>query len=222
MIQPIRVPGILVLIILIAIPVMSAEVTRVKLDNRAAIELYNKAVDETAAGRFLEAINLTEQALAIQPNFTLAWVTRTGALLELGRIEEAKISLDAARVLEPDDTSVLTASASYNLQIRDYKTAIKDADKALSKDPGLIEAWIIKGTAHGELGEYQEEIHASTQALLIAPENRLVQSNLQYASEMMKKNKKTPLFVSTIFIALIGGFLLLCVDEKYHDQMRED
>jgi len=154
-------------------------------------------------------VNLTDQALSLQPNFTLALVTRTGALLELNRIEEAKRSLDAARTLEPEDTSVLASAASYSLRIGDFQDAVRYANQVLEKDPQVIEAWIIKGTAHGEMGEYQEEINASTRALQIAPENTKLQSNLQYASGMMKNGKKSPIMVSTILLSLICGALLL-------------
>lgn len=197
---------IILLVFAIIIPVLGTEIGP---DNRVAIDLYNKAVDETSAGRFEEAVNLTDQALSIQPNFTLALVTRSSALLALGKTESAKVSLDAARALEPQDPSVLAASAAYSLQIGAFQDAVRYADQALASDPTLVEAWIIKGTAFGNLEEYQEEINASKQALLITPDNQLAMSNLQYASEMMNKGKKTPLHFFTILLSLVAGVLLL-------------
>ncbi len=198
-----------ILVISSSIPALAIGVRQ---DNSGAIELYNKAIDETVLGKFEEAVNLTDQALSIQPNFTLALITRTSALLALGRVEQAKESLDAARTLEPDDASVLATTAAYSLQTGEYLSAIKYADQALASDPTIIEAWIIKGTAYGSLGEYQEEINASKQALLIAPDNQLAQLNLQYASGMMKNGKKTPLSISSILLALFGGVFLLYIE----------
>ena len=203
--------GAFLLIILVTISIIpaSASVINMSKDNAGAIKFYNLAVDKATAGKFEEAVNLTDQALSLQPNFTLALVTRTGVLLELDRFEEANRSLNAALNLEPEDTAVLTAAASYNLRTGQFTNAIRYADAVLDKDPQVIEAWIIKGTAHGELGEYQEEFNASTRALLIAPDNPELQTNLKYASSRMESGKKTPLSLATILVSLTAGILLL-------------
>ncbi|MFH0967878.1 MAG: tetratricopeptide repeat protein, partial [Methanobacteriota archaeon] len=209
MIKKLGLCTILFICVLAVSSIIPTHATEVRHDNSGAIELYNKAVDKTALGDFEEAVNLTDEALSIQPNFTLALVTRSSALLALGRFEMAKESLDAARALEPDDPSVLATAAAYSLRIGEYLNAIRYADQSLASDPTIIEAWIIKGTAHGNLGEYQEELNASKQALLIAPDNQLAKSNLQYSSDMIKKGKKTPLSFSSVMLALMCGIILI-------------
>ena len=205
---------ILSLLILLSGSALPAFAIDIKKDNIDAIGFYNNAVDNASAGRFEEAVNLTGQALSIQPNFTLALITRTGALLELGRIKEAKASLDAARSLDPEGSAVLATAASYSLQVGEYRNANQYADKALAGDPTLLEAWVIKGTAYGNLGEFQEEADASKQALLLDPSNQKALSNLQYATEMKKQGKKTPLGVGSVLLALIGTTVLLMLRKE--------
>ncbi|MDD3052652.1 MAG: tetratricopeptide repeat protein [Candidatus Cloacimonetes bacterium] len=181
-----------------------------RLDNYHAIELYNQAVDKTGSGQFDEAVNLTEKALSVQPNFTLALITRTSALLELNRINDANLSLQKALTLAPDDAEVLAVAASYHLKSGKNSEALQFAQKAVIADPSLIEAWIIKGTAHGNLGEYYEEISASNQALNISPDNKLALENREYASRMLNQDKKTPLGIpALIFSLLCSVFIIL-------------
>ena len=172
--------------------------------NYDAIALYNRAVDEASAGRFEESANLTGQALAIQPNFTLALITRTSVLLELGRIDQAEQALNRAIALDPENPSVLASAASVRLKTGDFQEAIRNADKALEKDPTLIEAWVIKGTAHGETGEYSEEESSSQKALALDPNNTLAMDNLQYAQGHLQGTKKreTPMEGILVLYAL--------------------
>ena len=179
-----------------------------KPNNFDAIEYYNQAVDNASSGKFEKAANLTDMALSIQPNFTLALITRTGVLLELGRMDEAHESLQKALSLAPDNPAVLAAAASYSLRTGKNRDAIEYANQAVTKDPSMTEAWIIKGTAHGNVGEYTEEIKASEEALNGSPGNTLALSNRDYANNMLKQTKKSPMgFPGLIFALVICVFI---------------
>lgn len=186
----------------------------VRHDNIGAVELYNLAVDEATAGNYSQAENLTAQALSIQPNFTLALVTRTSVLISLGRINEAKESLDKALVLDPENPVVLTTAASYHLQTNENREAVQYAAKALAADPTMVEAWIIKGTAYGSLGEYEKELNASEQALNISPGNKLALTNQNYAAGMLKQGKKTPMSIPVLLFAILTGAVLVVMRKQ--------
>lgn len=203
---------ITILVILLAVgPLVQASSLNMTSENMKAIEWYNKAVDAAGAGNFEESVNLTDQALSMQPNFTLAHITRAGALLELGRIDDAKLSIESALDLEPDDSGVLATAASYYLKTGKYREAVRYADLAVVRDPSLVEAWIIKGTSHGELGEFDEELNASKKALQVAPDNQKALSNLKYASDMMNKGKKSPIQAVSVLAALSCVVLLFTI-----------
>ena len=177
-------------------------------DNFKAIQYYNNAVDEANAGRYEVAVNLTSQALAIQPNFTLAQVTRAGSLMELGRMDEAGITLENALNISPDNPTLLTSTASYYLKKGDNQKAASFAGRAAALNPSLVEAWIIKGTAHGELGDYQEELNASEHALQVDPNSTLALTNKAYATDMLKPKQKSPSSLVIPIIALSALALL--------------
>lgn len=185
-----------------AVPVLGVNLTG---DNMEAIKLYNSAVDNAMAGEFDQAVHMSDQALAIQPNFTLAHITRAGALMELGRMDEAGETLKAALAVTPKHPSLLTSVASYYLRTGDYRQALSYADTAITYNPSQVEAWIIKGTAHGERGEYQDEYAASEQALAIEPENSLALSNKEYAMLHMNSpgENKTPISILSPLCALL-------------------
>jgi tetratricopeptide (TPR) repeat protein len=208
----IRYPS-LILILLLLCTVMSiaipASAAGIRHDNIGAVQLYNLAVDEATAGNFTQADNLTAQALSIQPNFTLALVTRASVLMNLRNMTGAKEALDKAMAIDPDDANVLATMASFKLQNGADREALTYTSKALEANPNLTEAWIIKGTAHGSLGEYEEELKASEQALAISPENKLAQSNKAYATGMLNYSKKSPVSPIVPLIALICGFVLV-------------
>jgi len=181
-------------------------------DNFRAIELYNLAVDKASERDFLQAAQLCDQALEIQPNFSLALITRAGAYLELNEVEKAEKSVQRALQLDPEDPSVLTAAASVSLRRGDDSGAISYADAALFTDPALVEAWIIKGTAHGNRGEYESEKEASEQALRLSPRNELAITNRDYAEEMMDKTRQAPSGVWLLFFSI--GVSLLIIRRK--------
>lgn len=187
-------------------PVSAVEIRH---DNIGAVQLYNLAVDEAMAGNYSLAENLTAQALSIQPNFTLALVTRASVLMNLGNMTGARDALDKAVALDPEDATVLTTMASYKQQTGADSEAITYADKALDADPALIEAWIIKGTAYGSLGEFEEELNASEQALTLAPDNKLARFNKEFATKMLNQSKKTSSSPVISILALLAGVVLI-------------
>jgi len=192
-------------------PVSAAEA---KPDNIKAVQIYNLAVDEANVGNYSQAENLTSQALAIQPNFTLALVTRASVLMNMRNLTGAEEALNKAIAIDPNDSSVLATMASYNLEKGENHDAITYASKALAADPTLIEAWIIKGTAHGSLGDYDEELNASEQALALDPANKLALSNKAYASGMKNQGKKTPMSIPISIFAMLMGIILIVNQRK--------
>ncbi|HWQ67885.1 MAG TPA: tetratricopeptide repeat protein [Methanospirillum sp.] len=188
-------------------------------DNFGAIELYNKAVDAASSGNFNDALNLTGEALAIQPNFTVALVTRAGVLIALDRPEEAEDTVNRALVIDPANPSVLATASSLYIKTGDHTKALTFADTALDADPSLIEAWILKGTAHGALKEYPEELNASKSALALDPNNQLAKINYDFAQshitgqpESVSSDTSTtraPVSLPVVILGILTGCTLI-------------
>ncbi|PWR75250.1 hypothetical protein DLD82_05535 [Methanospirillum stamsii] len=182
-----------------------------------AVSYYNQAVDAASQGSDQMAMDFLDKALSLQPDFYLAQITKAGLLSKNGNNSEAMQLLEDVNKTHPDNKYYLATMTSVFINTGQFEKAITSADAALLKDPTLIEVWILKGTAHGALGEFEEEIIASEQALKIDPENINAISNLNYAREMItvKQNKThqggvetTPISVFFVLTGVLVSFLL--------------
>ncbi len=70
--------------------------------NMEAIKAYNLGADLASQGKFQEALVETENALAIQPNFTLALTQKAGILNVMGKYQDALTAADAAIAGNPE------------------------------------------------------------------------------------------------------------------------
>ncbi|MDE4907420.1 tetratricopeptide repeat protein [Methanogenium marinum] len=176
--------GILIavaLLITAGIPAVSAE--DVALDTVAVekIDLYNLAVDEAGAGNYTAAMTYIDEALAIDGNFTLAWITKAGISSAQRDYAGALVAGEAAIALNENQTEAWVVSADALVNLGRYEEAVAAAEKAIALDPEMIESYIIQGTAYGQMGEYEKEIAVSERALEINPSDIRAQGNLHFA-----------------------------------------
>jgi len=67
------------------------------------------------------------------------------------------------------DAGVMTSAGATHLQMREYERAIRDFDRALALDPGLVAAWRQRALAHRGKGDYERALADLEQAILLAP-----------------------------------------------------
>lgn len=176
--------GILIaaaLLIAAGIPAVSAEDVTVDTVAVEKIDLYNQAVDEAGAGNYASAMEHIDAALAIDENFTLAWITKAGISSAQGDYAGALAAAETATTLNPDQTEAWVVTADALVNLGRYEEAVAAADRAIALDPEMIESYIIQGTAYGKMGEYEKEIEVSEIALGINPNDVRAQTNLQFA-----------------------------------------
>lgn len=169
------------LLIAAGIPAVSAEGATMDTIAVQKIDLYNMAVDEAGAGDYTAAMNHIDAALAIDENFTLAWVTKAGISSAQGDYEGALTAAETATRLNENQTEAWVVSADALVNLGRYDEAVAAADKAIALDPDMIESYIIQGTAYGQMGEYEKEIAVSEKALEINPSDIRAQGNLHFA-----------------------------------------
>ena len=66
-------------------------------------DIIDKATQHIMEGRFRDALLLTEQAIAMQPNDPDLWNCKGTALRGMGRYEEALACFDMSMKLDPRD-----------------------------------------------------------------------------------------------------------------------
>jgi len=141
--------------------------------------LYSKSVDLANAGKYAEALEASDEALAL--NLTslvpLIQANRAGILVMLARYDEAVAAADAALAIEGNLTSVHSV------------------------------AWFNKGNALWELGRCDEAGIAYSRAAELDP--TLVPPHLNScAAPPLPTTPKSPLSPSAVFLALVSLVLI--------------
>ena len=131
---------VLALLLAATIPVSAAENdTPVMMSdqNMEAIKAYNLGADLASQGKFQEALVETENALAIQPNFSLALTQKAGILNVMGKYQDALDASNSAIAGNPAISEAWANRADTLVHLGKYKDAIGSADRALAIDPTL-------------------------------------------------------------------------------------
>lgn len=179
-----RIAGILFAVALLIAAGMSAvSAGDVSVDTIAVekIDLYNLAVDEAEAGNYAAAMTHIDAAIAIDGNFTLAWVTKAGISSAKRDYTGALAAGEMAIAQNPEQADAWAATADALLNLGRYEEAIEAAETAITLNPDMIESYIIQGTAYGRMGEYKKMTAVSKRALEMNPDDLRAQDNLHFA-----------------------------------------
>jgi tetratricopeptide (TPR) repeat protein len=130
---------------------------------------FNKGKALAKLGRYQEAIESFDKALAINPDYHNAWNLRGAVLNNLGRYQEAIENYDKALAIKPDFDWAWNNRGLALDSLGRYQEAIENYNKALAIKPNYYWAWSNRGTALGKLGRYQEAIDSYDKALKLKP-----------------------------------------------------
>jgi len=161
---------------LLVLPVIAAD-TPDQVNSAGA--LYSKSVDLANAGKYSEALEASDEALALNVTslVPLIQANRAGILVMLGRFEEANTAADAALAIEGNLTSVHSV------------------------------AWFNKGNALRSLGRCDDARTAYARAAELDP--TLVPPDLTSCPvPPLPAPTKSPLAMSTVLLALAALSLL--------------
>jgi len=121
------------------LPVMAADETN-QTDN--PWYWYNKAVDLANEGKYQEALQANERALAINESIPLAQANKAGILVQLGKYDEAIIAADKALAIKANTTIAFAVAYSNKGDALRHLGRIEEAKAAFAKayelDPTLI------------------------------------------------------------------------------------
>ncbi len=140
----------------------------------------------------VNAVEMYEKAVKLDPNFALAWARlarvhlrsyawwRTDPTPE--RLEQAQRSLDHALALDPAHPEVILAHGYYYYWTEDYRQALEYFQQALVKAPNNSEILGAVGIAYRRLGEYETALDFFKPALQSDPRHieRIEHLSLSY------------------------------------------
>jgi tetratricopeptide (TPR) repeat protein len=103
---------------------------------------YNKAVDLANEGKYPEALQANERALAINESIPLALANKAGILVQLGKYDEAIIAADKALAIKANTTIAFAVAYSNKGDALRHLGRIEEAKAAFARaaelDPTLI------------------------------------------------------------------------------------
>jgi tetratricopeptide (TPR) repeat protein len=126
---------------------------------------YNKGNSLFNMGRYEEAIESYDQAIAIQENNYGAWNSRGDSLSRLGRYEEAIVSYDSAIAIKIDLSEAWFSRGIVLDELGRYEEAVESYNRAVTINPDLYEAWLNRGWSLFNLRKYEESINSYDRAI---------------------------------------------------------
>ena len=121
----------------------------------------NEGIEASDAGRFGEAVRLFAEAIEAEPEFTEAYIRRAGALIDLGRYDEAISDATKAIELAPEGPTLAVAyfvRIEALVQLRRHNEVVNDASKII--EIGFADSDFIAQTLLNRSGAYVELGHA--------------------------------------------------------------
>jgi hypothetical protein len=139
--------------------------TVVRIDQAAAAQVPGNEAMTTEPARALAAY---DEALALDPDFTLYAIQRAAALGRLGRLAEARDQLAAAVKLDPVGINLISL-ASLELALGDRASAVVHARLAVERAPKDLTVALNAGLFAARLGERQLALEQLSMAVFLRP-----------------------------------------------------
>jgi tetratricopeptide (TPR) repeat protein len=124
-----------------------------------------------AMNRYIEALEAYDYTIKLKPDLYSVWRDRGVLLALIDKPIAALGCFDRATELKPDDYVLWYMRGNLlNKDLQSYQNAISSYDRALSLNPNFADAWMGKGKAFHEQGQYGSALAAYEQALKLNPE----------------------------------------------------
>jgi len=159
-----------------------------------------------------------KRSIELNPSYATAYHWYGGLLSAVGRTEEAVITMEKARDLDPISLPIHTDLGLTYYFAREYDRAVEQYKKALELDPHFTRAYITLSSALALTGNYAEALPAVEKAIALTGDRTKVaylgriyaltgdrKKALEAVEELKELSKKRP--VSPHSIALIYAAL---------------
>jgi tetratricopeptide (TPR) repeat protein/2-polyprenyl-3-methyl-5-hydroxy-6-metoxy-1,4-benzoquinol methylase len=132
--------------------------------------LTNRANTLNELGRFQDAINSSDRALAINPNHLDAFIPRGAALFASGRYAEALETYERPLRHNPNIAMAWIGRGNVLFELKRYDEALAAYDRSLTLRSDLSASWLGRGKVLSVLQQYAEARTAYQRALAIKPD----------------------------------------------------
>ena len=130
---------------------------------------YTQGKIKYTAKNYEGAIANFDEAIHLEPDFSIAYFNRGRAKYNLGNYEGALIDLEKGVKLSPEYAAVYHLMGVISILLTNYKGAITYFDKSIKLAPEDAEPYNSRGTAKYKLGDYHGAIVDFDKAVEINP-----------------------------------------------------
>jgi tetratricopeptide (TPR) repeat protein len=155
---------IITALVAVCIPQAMGQYTAEYWSNQADQYFFNNSFEEAAASY--------DKALELDPSNVDLWNNKGKALANLGRFEDAIVSFDRALAINSTYVATLNLKGvAFSQGLKRNDEAISSFDQALQLDSSNFDAWIGKGMALANSGDFSGSLACFETATQIEPLN---------------------------------------------------
>lgn len=135
-----------------------------------ADDYYNNGIAFEKLGRFKDAVEAYDQAIAANPRFAEAYANRGNSLKELGQLEDALASINKAVAIDPGSTTAYYNRGIVLRALGSLQEARLSYERSIALDPNFVDAFQNLSNILIELKDFKaaEQVLAKIQELLCA------------------------------------------------------
>jgi tetratricopeptide (TPR) repeat protein len=192
-----------------------------------ASALVNKAKALLDLGRYDEALQASENAIELDPDYAIAWNNKGAALINLHRYDEALQALEKAIELDPTYEKAWSNKAAALIDLHRYDEALQASEKAIKQKPYYAKAWNNKADSLFNLGRIDEALKASEKAIELDPtyenswnEKAVVLNNLGRYDEAFQAAERAIELKPTFAKAWLNKGMALLNQGKYDQAVK--
>lgn len=140
------------------------------------------------------ALNFSDQAIQLKPNYDLAWALRAKALEKMNEYDEALEAYKQALICNIGDVELWLGLGLvlYNLERHDEE--LEAYDQAIKIDENFTKAWLNKGATLHKLERFEEAIECYDEVLKKDPKNAEILNNKALALKAVGDNEEALTF----------------------------
>lgn len=132
-------------------------------------QMQSEYMADMQAGHLEKALELSDKALANDPNSEALLSDRGVILYRMHRYDEALKCLDKSIAVNPTSIN-LTSRGGVHIELKQYPDAIEDCNNALAIDSKNAVAYNNRGTAELRLGQTDKALEDLNKALSLKPD----------------------------------------------------
>ena len=154
-----------------------------------ADKLNNQAIILASDGEYNEAIACFKRAITLDKSNYLLWYNLGVTYRDLGELEKARVALETAYNLDPENDDAEETFATLCLMQKNYEEVLAICETGLYRNPYNSHLWNLVGVTNFQNENYEDAATCFEQAVFINPYYLDALYNLRDTYDFLKNTK---------------------------------